>query len=154
MGVLLWFGTNWFDILQSIGIVAGLLFTGAALRLDEKTRRITNLIEITKEHREIWSELYSRPELARISEASVNLTQTTITPEEELFVSLLILHLNSAYHAMKAGVYMKPDGLREDVQKFFSRPIARAVWEKTKALQDADLVRFVEACLSQTEAKA
>ena len=148
MEVVFWIDQNWFTLLQSIGIVGGLLFTAAALRLDAKTRRIANLIEITKQHREIWTELYRLPELARVSDGAVDLTEKPLKVEEELFIGLLILHLNSAYHAMKDGVFTKPDGLRKDVQQFFSRPMAKVVWEKVKPLQDVEFVRFVEACLT------
>jgi hypothetical protein len=153
MGFLHWVDGNWFTLLQSLGIAGGLLFTAASHRLDAKARRTANLIEITKEHREIWTELYSRPELARISDASVDLEATPITSEEELFIGLLIFHLNSAYHAMRNGLYMKPDGLEKDVAQFFSRPIPRAIWERVRTFQDAELIRFVDACLASPEAK-
>jgi hypothetical protein len=143
-----WVGDHWFDLLQSFGIIAGMLFTAAALRLDEKTRRIANLIEITKEHRQIWAELYSRPELSRITDGSADLKEQPITVQEKLFVSFLILHLNSAYHAMKDGVFVIPEGMQLDIQMFFSRPIAKAVWDVMKVFQDAAFVQFVETCLA------
>jgi hypothetical protein len=148
MGNFLWISDHWFDLLQSGGIVAGLFFTAAALRLDEKTQRTANLIEITTQHRELWSELYTQPELARIRDVSVDLKSAPITPAETLFVSLLILHVNSAYQAMKNGMYMKPQGLQTDIQQCFSKPIPKAIWEQSKGLQDSDFVAFVEKCLA------
>src|SRR5207302_8023789 len=100
--------------------------------------------EITKEHREIWSELFKRPELSRISKKDVDLKQFPIKPEEELFIGLLILHLNSAYHAIQDGLYLEPEGMRDDIRQFFSRPMATAVWKKLKPLQDKRFVDFVE----------
>jgi hypothetical protein len=38
--------------------------------------------------------------------------------------------------------------LRRDVAQFFSLPIPRAVWEKTKVTQNDDFVAFVESCLN------
>ena len=146
MGILHWVSDNWFTLLQSVGIIGGLLFTGVSLRLDAKTRRIGNLIRVTDAHRQIWSELYRRPELARVSDATVDLVRKPITPTEELFIGLLILHLNSSYHAMKDGVFIAPAGLRKDIQRFFARPMAKIVWEKMKPFQDNDFVRFVEMC--------
>src|SRR5260221_13307070 len=69
MGFLNWASDNWFILLQSLGIIGGLLFTAASLRLDEKTRRVGNLMAITKNHREIWTALYDRPELSRVLDA-------------------------------------------------------------------------------------
>jgi hypothetical protein len=146
MGVLPWINDNWFILLQSFGIIAGLLFTAAALRLDEKTRRIGNLMAITKSHREIWSQLYERPELARVIDADADLDKGVITREEELFIWFLILHLNSVYQALKNGVLLNLEGMNRDVGWFFSLPLPRAIWERAKLLQDADFVRFVESC--------
>lgn len=145
MGVLQWISENWFNVIQTVAITASLVFTALALRLDEKTRRISNLLEITKGHRDIWTALYDRPELSRIFETLADVKRNPITPQEELFVSFLILHLNSAYHAMKAGVFIKPDGLKKDIKAFFSLPVARSVWTRMKHFQDADFIRFVDA---------
>jgi len=51
-------------------IVAGLFFTGYSLRIDTKVRHIGNLLTITQQHREIWSEFYKKPELARALDPS------------------------------------------------------------------------------------
>lgn len=147
MGVLAWISGNWFDLLQSLGIIVGFLFTFAALRADTHARRTANLIAITAAHREIWTELYDRPELRRVSDHSVDLEQTPMTPEEELFVSLLILHLNTSFQAMKAGVFISPEGLRKDIRRFFSAPLTRLAWDHQRSLQDDDFVSFVESCL-------
>ncbi len=148
MGFLNWASDNWFILLQSLGIIGGLLFTAASLRLDEKTRRVGNLMAITKNHREIWTALYDRPELSRVLDADADLEQRAITREEEWFLRFLILHLNTVHHALKSGVLLKLDGLHKDIRWFFSLPLPQAVWEKTKWLQDSDFVGFVEACRS------
>ena len=144
MGFLHWVEQNWFSFFQSTGIIGGLVFTAVTLRTDAQARRIGNLIAITQHQREIWTHLYTRPELARVLAHAVNLKSAPITDAEELFVNFLILHLNSAYHAMQTGMFMKPEGLQRDIQMFFSLPIPKAVWESTKQFQDEDFVRFVE----------
>jgi hypothetical protein len=146
MEVLPWINDNWFTLLQSAGIVGSLLLAAAALRLDEKTRRIGNLMAITKGHREIWSQLYERPELARVIDAEADLKQRKITREEELFIWFLILHLNSVYQALKNGVLLNLEGMHKDIGWFFSLPLPRMIWERAKFLQDADFVQFVEIC--------
>src|SRR5262245_42311705 len=100
-------GQNWFVFLNSASIVAGLLFTAFSLRSEAKARQITNLLIVTQNHREIWTEIYRRPELARVLEATPNLKRRPISREEDLFVTLLVLHLSSSYHAMKSGVFIK-----------------------------------------------
>jgi len=81
----------------------------------------------------------------RVLDKTADLKSTPVTDWEELFVNLLILHLNSAYHAMQAKMFVKQEGLQRDIQMFFSLPIPRSVWESAKSFQDADFVKFVEA---------
>jgi hypothetical protein len=147
MGFLRWFTGNWFIFLQNAGIIGGLLFSGLSLRADTRAWRATNLIAITQNHREIWTQLYTRPELSRILSAHVVLRKKPVTLEEELFVRLLILHLNTSYQAAREGVFTTPERLCADIQHFFSLPIPHAVWQKEKPMQDGDFVGFVESSI-------
>ena len=152
MGLLSLWVDNWFTLLQSAGIIGGLLFTGFSLRRESRAKQIANLITITRQHRDIWTELYRRPDLSRVLDPDVDLWKDAVTLEEELFVGLLIHHLNSVYHAMQAGMFMTPEGLRRDIQGFFSVPIPSAVWERFRRFQDKTFVRFIEECLSVSKA--
>ncbi len=143
--LLNWLGDNWFTLLQSVGIVGGLVYTGSALRGDAKARQVENLFTLTKQHREIWSMLTDRPELSRIMEPAVDLTATPVTRDEELFVTFLVFHLGNAYRATQAGLFVGPERLKVDISSFFSLPIPRTVWKKIAALQDRDFARFVDA---------
>jgi hypothetical protein len=140
-----WLLQNWFTLLNAVGIVGSLVFTAFSLRSETKTRRIANLLVITQNHREIWSELYKRPELARVLNAGVDLKVEPVRLEEELFVNFLLLHLSAAYRAMKDDVFVKQEGLREDIRRFFSLPIPAAIWEKLKPLQDDDFAAYLES---------
>ena len=82
MGLVTLLQDNWFTLLQSLGIMGGLFFTGFSLRIDAKVRRVGNLFEVTKQHREIWIMIYSRPELKRVIESKPNLDMKPITDEE------------------------------------------------------------------------
>jgi len=149
MGLFQWFSDSWFILLQSCGIIGGLTFTVVTLRDDIKARRVSNLIAITQHHREIWAQLYARPELSRVLDAAVDLDSHPITEEEKLFVGLLILHLNSSYQAMKSGTLIKPEGVRRDMQLFFALPIPHAIWVEVRLMQDEGFVEFVETALSE-----
>jgi len=149
MEALHWIGEHWLDFLQSVGIIAGLLFTVHTIRTDAKGRRITNLIAFTQQHRDIWKEMYDRPELARVLENEVDLLRTPVTNEERLFAKLLILHLDSVHRAMKEEMFVSLEGLQTDIRMSFTRPVLRAVWEELKQLQDKDFVAFVETSIQQ-----
>lgn len=152
MGFPHWGSEQWSELLQNISIVAGLLFTGLTFRADIKTRRTEYLMVITKHHREIWAELYQRPELARVIEPQVNLEHAPMTREEWLFLRFLILHINSVHRARKYGVLPELEGFERDVGALLSLPLPKLVWEEMKSLQNESFVRFVEACLAE-EAK-
>lgn len=151
MEIWRWLGENWFTLLQSVGIIGSLLFTAFTLRADAKARRIENLISITSNHRDIWKNLYTSPELSRVIDPAADLTKRSITQAEQVFVKLVILHLSSVYHASEVGVLQPPEGMQLDVRRFLSRPIPNAIWQRIKSLQDRDFVNFVETCLLDNE---
>ncbi len=64
--------------------------------------------------------------------------------EEELFVHLLILHLQASFKARLSGMEFDDDAVAADIRDFFQLPIPRSVWEKSKTYQGRDFVAFVE----------
>jgi plasmid maintenance system killer protein len=141
-----WITEHWFDLIQTVGIIAGLLFTGYAALREERATKIATLIAANEQYREIWQELFKNPRLSRVLEKEVNLNKESISKEEALFVNLLILHLSTVYRAMKTGMFVKLEGLQKDVQEFFSLPIPKTVWEKAKLFQNKDFVEFIGKC--------
>jgi hypothetical protein len=148
MGVSPWITGHWFDLLQTLGIVGGLLFTAYAALKNERATKIASLIAANEQHREIWEQLYTNPRLSRVLKKTVNLDKEPISDEEALFVRLLILHLGTVYRAMKSGVFVKLQGLQRDIQEFFSLPIPKAVWEGVRPFQNPDFVEFIGNCQS------
>jgi len=146
MAFLPWVTENIQMIIADIGIVGGLLFNGFQMRSEAKTRRVANLLTATSNHREIWSALFSNPELARVLDANAPIHKKPVSDSEEVFVILVILHLASVFMAQKDHLIVKETGLRRDVWDFFSRPIPAAVWEKMKVLYNDDFVAYVESC--------
>jgi hypothetical protein len=98
-GMAQWLTENWFNLFSSLGIIGGLWFTAVSLHSETKTRRIANLLTVTANYREIWKEFFHSPILARVIDPAVDVTQSPITPVEELFVGLIISHINSVFYA-------------------------------------------------------
>lgn len=146
-----WVTKNWFDLLSTIGIVSGLVFTAVSLRLETKTRRVANLLTLTQNHRELWKAFYRNVDLSRILDASADIKSLAVNRGEEIYVNVVIQHLACVYRALKYDLTIKPEGIRRDVRGFFSLPIPSMVWNKIKPLQDKDFVKFVEACLAGIE---
>jgi hypothetical protein len=142
-----WFAENWFNLFSSAGIIGGLWFTAVSLHSETKTRRVANLLTLTANYREVWKEFFRSPELARVIEPSADVTKQPVTPAEEFFVNLVISHTSSVYEALKDELLTKQEGLRRDVRSFFSLPVPKAVWTKTKLLQNKDFAAFIESSL-------
>ena len=146
MGGLRWIAENWVTALNAVGVVGGLFFTAASFRSEAKTRRVANLLTITKNHRDIWADFYRNRKLARVLDVSADVAKQPVTRQEEIFVNLVILHLSSVFHALKDELVVNQEGLRRDVWSFFSLPIPVVVWERVKVLQNDAFVIFVEQC--------
>jgi hypothetical protein len=142
-----WFADNWFNLFSSAGIISGLWFTAVSLHSETKTRRVANLLTITANYREIWRELLHTPALARVIDPSADVVKRPVTPEEELFVELVISHVNSVFYATHNQLVVEWEGLRRDVKSFFSLPVPHAVWIKTKLLQNQDFAAFIDSAL-------
>ena len=144
-----WLIENWFNLFSAIGVIGSLLFAGASLRSETEIRRIGNLLTLTNNHRELWSELFRNPELKRVLDVSPDLPKNPVTREERFFVNMVIQHVSSAFEAIKTGLTTKPQGLSQDVAEFFSLPIPRKVWDELKSLQNDNFMNFVDACLDE-----
>jgi hypothetical protein len=141
-----WLAEHWFEAMEAVGVVAALLYHAHVMSWDERSTRVTNLIALTREHRELWTEISRRADLARLSGADADLRQRPVTDDEALFVALLIQHLHATYQAMRQGVFVEVDGLRADVRAFLALPIPAALWPALRPLQNKDFAAFVESC--------
>jgi hypothetical protein len=142
--------TDWFIPLQSIGIIVGLFFNAIALvfsaiahLMEVRSNQAANLLEVTKQHREIWTWVRTL-ESKRIMAASVDLNQNPLTDEENLAVHFLILHLAGNYRAAKAGMFKLATAIPADIRQFFSNPLVSTVWETVRQFHEKDFVSFVE----------
>jgi Tfp pilus assembly major pilin PilA len=142
-----WASQNWFNLFSAIGIIASLWIAIFSLRSDTKTRRVANLLTITRNHREIWKEFLNNPKLTRVRNAAVDMAKQPITDAEEMFVGLVIAHTNSVYYTMSDKLIVEYEGLRRDISQFFSLPVPKAVWRKSKPLQNQDFAAFIESSL-------
>lgn len=53
-----WFSGHWFDCIQTLGIVAGFIFSAYTLRKDERARQITNTLEVSDRYGRIWQAFF------------------------------------------------------------------------------------------------
>jgi hypothetical protein len=147
MGVWEWISQNWANLFSTAGIIASLLFTAISLRSETKTRRVANLLTITANYREVWKEFVHFPEFARVINPAADLENQPVTAAEEFFVNMVVSHTSSVYEALKDELMIKQEGLRRDIKLFFLLPVPKAVWPKTKLLQNRDFAAFIDSSL-------
>ena len=149
-----------FILLQSVGIIAGLFFSGAAFLLaimsyraqarerkaEADERKVQIRFVLLAQRREIWKAVREKPELRRVLDASLP-ADTIPTLEETDFVRDLILHLDASLQAQRAGISFSEPGLAADIRQFFSKPIPHAVWMEVKKYQDPDFVASAEKAM-------
>ena len=142
-----WVAENWFDLLSSVGIIGGLIFTAVTLHSETKTRRVANLLTMTQNHRELWKGFYRNVEMTRILDPAADPKSSPVNRGEEIYIITVIQHLAAVYRAMRYDLTIRPEGMGRDVGSFFSLPIPKWVWDKIKPFQDKDFVAFVDECL-------
>jgi len=102
-GIGNWLAQHGLEVLSAVGIIAGLGFTAASFRADTRSRRLTNLVSLAQQHRDIWEEVQSNPALARVIDPNADLYTNPVTTQEAIFVGHLLLHLHSWYRLMEKG---------------------------------------------------
>ncbi len=143
----IWLTNNWFSLLQSVGIICGLLFTAISIRRDTASRRAGDLLILSERHQELWAELYRRPELSRIRSKEVDLLANPVTTLEVEFLRAVFVHFFTGYLLARNGSLLQMKVFQADAQNFFSLPIPKAVWRDNRDGRDPEFVSFVEACL-------
>ena len=134
-------------LLEPVGIIAGLFFSGIALRNDTRARRIENHIKIADGYREIWSAQVADPRLERILLSGVDLTACPVSPSEDRLVRFIFQNILLAFEARQAGQLGDIGDLEKDVGEFISHPIPRAVWKEIARFQPQTFRKFVETLM-------
>ncbi|HVT27124.1 MAG TPA: hypothetical protein VHE81_03815 [Lacipirellulaceae bacterium] len=145
MGLESWGIERWRGLFEIVGPIAALFFTALALHIDARVRRAETIIEITKQHRELWMYFYERPSLSRLLDKDRDLTVHPLADEEVHFVNFLVNHLRASFYARIAGIFAQPECVSEDIRSFFAHPAARAAWEVQKRSHEPKFVAFIEA---------
>jgi hypothetical protein len=143
-----WLNGNWFNVIQTVGIIGSLwLATGAANR-DARAKEIINLLSLSEHHRDLWREVPQRKDLKRVFQADANVRLTPPTVAETEFLNLVIVHFQTGWWIARAGGMTTLNEMRSDIRDFFTLPLPRAVWLKTKEFRNRQFVKFVERALS------
>lgn len=146
MGFWSWFPHNFADLLGYVGIIAGLIFNGLSIQSQTKERRISNMLMMVQNHREIWSDYYSQPNLWRVLDKNADVSAMPVTKPEEAFVTTVIQHIYGVFQSIKAGLTIRPEKMCCDICNLISMPVVNVIWNRIKHFQDEDFVTFMGSC--------
>ncbi len=121
---------RWRELFEISGPIGALLFTGIALRIDSRVRRPQTLIEIIKQHRELWVYFDEHPKLAGLFDTNRDMSAHPLTDEEVRFANFLFLHLRASYGAKKPIIHVLPEHVDEDWRGIFTHPAVGAAWHR------------------------
>jgi len=138
MNAISWLANNWVNLLQGIGIVGSLLFTGKALHQSASSMRLNAMLKLG-EHR--------RPELTRVLQETVDLISHPVTPSEAEFLNIILVHFQTGWEMTLNHGIGSLEAYRRDLLEFLSLPIPTHVWENTKQHRDPRFVEYVEQLL-------
>lgn len=139
-----WLDQNWFNLVQTLGIMLSSWLTGAALRQEIRTRKHENAFTLAQHHRELWSEVHRRPDLARILSSEVDLLAAPMSVAEEEFLNLVIEHFQTGWLVAQADGFPTLQTLAKDARSFFTLPLPEDVWQSTKKDRDPRFVQFID----------
>ena len=146
MGTLIsWVNEHWHTLLESVGIIGGLIFTGVTVRRDLEARRTTEQLTLATQHRRLWGELHRRKSLSRMLEPDRNLEACPISREEELFLLLAFVHFHTGWLICREENSLTPlSVLAADAGHFFRLPVPQAVWQRARSRHQPEFVAFIE----------
>ena len=147
VGFSSWVNENWFNVVQTAGVVGSLLMAAGAASREAKAREIENILTLSEHHRSLWGAIGGKPEFQRIFNRNTETLTKPVTMNEELALNEIFAHYLTGWRVASAGGITTLRELSDDVADFFSLPIPRAVWERTKKHRNRRFVRFVQNSL-------
>lgn len=136
------------------GTICAILFTGFALHNDARVRRAQTLIEITKQHRELWIYFDEHPKVSGLFDKNRDVSAHPLSDEEVRFANFLFLHLRASYGAKRARVHTMPEHVEDDWREILTHPAVSVAWDKMKHLHDRQFVALVEGYRQQIRVSA
>jgi hypothetical protein len=144
---------HWFQLLQTIGIIASILFTATQIRFQRKSQKVSNSLLVTQHHRDIWKAFISDEKFSRLFQNHIDLVSSPVTEPERMFMNLVFLHISAVLKAIRAKAIFPIEGLESDVGDMLSYPIPREVWREVADYQDVQLREFVNWAASKPSSR-
>jgi hypothetical protein len=137
--------SNWFTLLQSAGIIFSILLSTRAIFREARSRKISNYIQLTQFHREIWKMTMELEGLQRIRSKTID-CDLRLTHNEEQFLTFVFLHITCAFTLAKSNDLISIDQMKNDISEFLTFPLVKEFWQSNSRYYNQDFRDFVNAC--------
>ncbi len=151
-----WVEANWFNLIQTVGIVGGLWMNAEASNREAKSRNrdakakeVDNILTLAEHHGNLWSQIEENPRLQRVLSRRVDASKNPVTLTEEVFINKAFVQYLTGWRIVEIGGITTLKELTLDVRWFFTLPLPRAVWEESKGFKNPDFVRFVDRAIDE-----
>lgn len=139
---------HWFDVLQTIFMIAGFWFTARSFHMDNRSRFLRHLMDINEQNQDIKRTAFENGELERVFRDCDNCI-VTVTAQERFYVRRIMNHIYIVYMTMKLSNLGSFSGIDKDIKNFFSHAIPKKVWTEEKQYQEQEFVDFVDELLDK-----
>lgn len=149
-----WLSEHWYSLLESIGIIVGLIFTGVTVQRDLEARRVAEYLTLATQHRRLWGQLHRRKVLRHLLDADRDIRFHPVTHEETHFLRQIFVHYHTSWLISREGGLLLPRSvLAADAGNFFHLPVPHHAWEQIKGGFQAEFVSFIADAVRAHAAK-
>ena len=141
-----------FQVLQICILVVGATLTVLQLGRTARSARATNLLTITKNHREIWTFALDHPDTFELMDPEIPFSGIeNLSNDQRQFVNFLLLHMASAHALVKGRLLSRNRSARRDVGGVLALPAFRAIWAELQSYHPARFRRYANKCLKYVD---
>jgi hypothetical protein len=138
---------NWFNVIQTLVLVATLTVAISALRSSERATKGSNRLAIVANNRQIWGQLTTNYRLQSVMRPTME-PSGHVTESEFNFINQCIGQAAIVFDLVQMGGIGPIEGARRDIHDTFNLPAFKAVWEINKPYRDVAFVEYIESCLA------
>ncbi len=132
------------DIAQTLGIIAGFIFTIFQLRNASKITKFNIFWKIGESHRQIWQNIVDNPSLSPILDDKDDDKLTNITPQVKMAIIIIVLHIEGVFEAHQKGYYKLGENDSKDIGELFNQQLFKLVWDEIKDYQKVEFKNYIE----------
>lgn len=141
-----------FQATQALALIFGIIFTVTQLARTARSAKATNLLAITKNHRELWAMALESPELQELIDPAFSVKAAMdLSAKQRYFVNFVLLHMASTYELTRLHVLTKNSEIDRDVGALISLPAFTIMWKDLRPYHPCRFQKYVDKCIKEAK---